>query len=153
MAGAVQHGASTLPEDAFTNFPKYGACEIHLATGFQNIVLDHPRIPPDLRESVRRWVFENCASERKASDSEQQFLYKSRKKAIGPFKRRMWDLPADVLSAVSADLEGRFGFLFDQLNIGGTTEVVSRYVKAPVVRRAAPRPVGVAAPDDADAGE
>src|SRR5207249_9201943 len=116
-------------------------------------VFDHPRIPGDLRESVRQWVVENCASERKPSDSEQQFLYKSRKKAIGPFKRKMWDLPGDVLAAISADLEARFGFLFDQLNIGGTGEVVGRYVKAPVVRHAAPRPVGVAAPDDADAGE
>jgi fructose/tagatose bisphosphate aldolase len=153
MAGAVQHGASTLPEDAFGNFPKHGACEIHLATGFQNIIFDHPRIPANLRESIRQWVVENCASERKASDSEQQFIYKSRKKAIGPFKKQMWHMPAEVLSSISADLETRFGFLFDQLKIQGTAEAVKRYVKAPLMRHAAPRPVGAAAPDDADAGE
>ncbi|MBI4421369.1 MAG: class II fructose-bisphosphate aldolase [Gemmatimonadetes bacterium] len=153
LAGAVQHGASTLPEDAFGNFPKHGACEIHLATGFQNIVFDHPKIPPDLRETVRQWIIQNCASERKASDSEQQFLYKSRKRAIGPFKRQMWDLPADALAGVAADLEARFGFLFDQLKIGGTAELVAKQVRPPVVRRSAPRPVGVAAPDDAEAGE
>ena len=153
MAGAVQHGASTLPEDAFGNFPKYGACEIHLATGFQNMVFDHPKIPARLGEAARQWVIKNCASERKASDSEQQFLYKSRKKAIGPFKRDMWHMPADVLASISADLEARFGFLFDQLNIQGTAEAVRRYVKAPVMRHSAPRPVGAAAPDDAEAGE
>ncbi len=153
MGGAVQHGASTLPEDAFTNFPKYGACEIHLATGFQNMVFDHPKIPAGLRESIRQWLIENCASERKPADSEQQFLYKSRKKAIGPFKKEMWNMPAEVLGAISADLEARFGFLFDQLGIAGTAEVVGRYVTAPAMRHAAPRPVAVAAPDDAEAGE
>jgi len=153
LGGAVQHGASTLPEGAFGNFPKHDACEIHLATGFQNMVFDHPKIPAPLREQVRAWVVENCASERKVSDSEQQFLYKSRKKAIGPFKRQMWDMPADVLAAISVDLEARFGFLFDQLKIGGTSEVVARYVRAPEMRRSGSRPVAVAAPDDAEAGE
>src|SRR6185503_14206384 len=131
---------------------KYGACEIHLATGFQNIVFDHKRIPAPLRESIRQWITENCATERKASDSEQQFLYKCRKKAIGPFKKDMWHMPAEVMSSISGDLEARFGFLFDQLNIGGTAEAVGKYVQAPVMRHAAPRPATVAAPDDAEAG-
>jgi fructose/tagatose bisphosphate aldolase len=153
MGGAVQHGASTLPEDAFTNFPKNGACEIHLATGFQNMVFDHPKIPAQLREEIRQWLIENCAAERKPADSEQQFLYKSRKKAIGPFKREMWHMSPEVLGAISADLEARFGFLFDQLNLPGTADAVGRYVTGPVMRHAVPRPVGAAAPDDAEAGE
>ena len=153
LAGAVQHGASTLPEDAFGNFPKYAACEIHLATNFQNIVFDHPALPADLRAEIRAWVIEQCANERKPSDSEEQFLYKSRKKAIGPFKAALWDLPPDIKQPVCADLEARFGFLFDQLNIADTAALVSRHVKAPVLRHAAPRPAAAAAPDDADAGE
>jgi len=153
LGGAVQHGASTLPEDAFGNFTKFGACEIHLATGFQNIVFDHPKIPAPLRDSIREWIIQNCASERKGSDSEQQFIYKTRKKAIGPFKKQMWNLPADVMASISADLEARFGFLFDQLGIAGTADAVARHVRAPVMRHSAPRPVGVAAPDDAEAGE
>jgi len=153
LAGAVQHGASTLPEDAFGNFPKYGACEIHLATNFQNMVFDHPALPADLRAELRAWVIENCANERKPSDTEEQFLYKSRKKAIGPFKAALWDLPAAIKEQVCADLEARFGFLFDQLNIRDTAGLVARYVKAPLLRHAAPRPAAEAAPDDADAGE
>ncbi|HWP36837.1 MAG TPA: class II fructose-bisphosphate aldolase [Gemmatimonadales bacterium] len=153
LAGAVQHGASTLPEDAFGNFPKYGACEIHLATNFQNIVFDHPALPADLKADLRAWVIQHCASERKASDTEEQFLYKSRKKAIGPFKAALWDLPAEVKEQVCADLERRFEFLFDQLNIGDTARLVARYVKAPELRHAAPRPAAQAAPDDAEAGE
>jgi fructose/tagatose bisphosphate aldolase len=34
MAGAVQHGASTLPSNAFGNFPRIETAEIHLATNF-----------------------------------------------------------------------------------------------------------------------
>ncbi|OLC79681.1 MAG: aldolase, partial [Gemmatimonadetes bacterium 13_1_40CM_4_69_8] len=49
LGGAVQHGASTLPPDAFGHFPKCEAIEIHLATNFQNIVFDHPRLPAALR--------------------------------------------------------------------------------------------------------
>lgn len=153
LAGAVQHGASTLPSDAFSNFPKYGACEIHLATNFQNIVFDHEALPDDLRARLQAYVYEHHGDERKAKDSDEQFVYKTRKKAIGPFKRELWDLPADVRAAIARDLEAQFGFLFDQLNVGGTAEAVARIVRAPVIRHAAPRPAAVTAPDDAEAGE
>ncbi len=42
MGGAVQHGASTLPEDAFGKFVEAEAVEVHLATNFQNYVLRAP---------------------------------------------------------------------------------------------------------------
>ena len=45
MAGCVQHGASTLPDDAFHHFPEHGTAEIHLATGFQNILYDGGGLP------------------------------------------------------------------------------------------------------------
>ena len=153
LAGAVQHGASTLPPDAFGNFPTYGACEIHLATNFQNIIFDHPALPDDLKARIRAYVTTHHADERKARDSDEQFQYKTRKKAIGPFKRELWELPADVKQPITRDLEAQFGFLFDQLNVGGTAATVARFVRAPAIRHAAPRPVAVTAPDDADAGE
>ncbi|HDS11642.1 MAG TPA: aldolase, partial [Candidatus Wirthbacteria bacterium] len=40
LGGTVQHGASTLPAGYFRQFPASEAIEIHLATGFQNIILD-----------------------------------------------------------------------------------------------------------------
>src|SRR3989442_13290364 len=48
LGGAVQHGASTLPPEAFSQFPQCEAVEIHLATNFQTIVMDHPAVPPAL---------------------------------------------------------------------------------------------------------
>ena len=153
LAGAVQHGASTLPSNAFGNFPRIETAEIHLATNFQNIVFDHPRLPGDLKERVRIWLEENAASERKSGDTQEQFYYKARKKAIGPFKRDFWSLPEDVRNAIAADLEHTFAFLFEQLNVNGTQEQVHRFIQAPMQHHAALKPVLVAAADDPDAGE
>jgi fructose/tagatose bisphosphate aldolase len=153
LAGAVQHGASTLPSNAFGNFPRIETAEIHLATNFQNIVFDHPRLPADLKERVRAWLDENAAGERKSGDTSEQFYYKARKKAIGPFKRDFWTLSEEVRTAIASDLENTFAFLFDQLNVNGTQEQVNRFIQAPMQHHAALKPVLVAAADDPDAGE
>jgi len=153
LGGAVQHGASTLPAEAFGHFPACEAIEIHLATNFQNIVFDHPRLPADLRAELNAWVKAECQDERKQGDTEQQFIYKSRKKAIGPFKRRLWDLPEGARGAIAADLERTFAFLFEQLRVADTRAVVDRHVKPPLQSHAVPRAVAVAAPDDLEAGE
>src|SRR5689334_22530452 len=92
LGGAVQHGASTLPPDAFDAFPRVGACEIHLATDFQNMVYEHPSFPADLKAQMYDWVRANATEERKPKDTEEQFIYKARKKAIGPFKKQMWTI-------------------------------------------------------------
>src|SRR5439155_1359810 len=92
-----------------------------------------------------------CKDEWKKGDTEEQFYYKSRKKAIGPFKRRLWDLPADVRTAIAADLEQTFAFLFEQLRVTDTRALTDRYVKPPLESHARPRPVAVAAPEDREA--
>ncbi|MGH9174813.1 MAG: class II fructose-bisphosphate aldolase, partial [Vicinamibacterales bacterium] len=129
LAGAVQHGASTLPPDAFDAFPRVGACEIHLATNFQNMVYDHAVFPVALRDEMYGWVREHAQEERKPKDTEEQFLYKARKKAIGPFKQRLWSLSADVRQTLGASLEEQFAFLMSKLKIKGTSALVARYVK------------------------
>src|SRR5437660_6461521 len=93
LAGSVQHGASTLPESVFNRFPESNAVEIHLATGFQNMILDAPSFPEEMKREIRDFCFANAADERKAGETDEQFVYKTRKKAIGPFKQRMWDMP------------------------------------------------------------
>ena len=153
LGGAVQHGASTLPPEAFGHFPAREAIEIHLATNFQNIVFDHPKLPADVRDEINEWVRSECKDEWKKGDTEQQFIYKSRKKAIGPFKRRLWDLPADVRAAIAGDLEDTFAFLFEQLRVTNTRGTVDRWIKPPLQSHARPRAVTVAAPDDLEAGE
>jgi hypothetical protein len=151
LAGAVQHGASTLPDTAFHNFPKRETAEIHLATNFQNMLFDH--LPTSLREEVYRWLGDNASDERKPTDSDEQFFYKTRKKALGPFKEKLWNMPADAKGRLAAAYDAKFRFLFEQLAIGGTAEMVARLVKPPVQHRVMPvdaTPAHVAAPDDAD---
>ena len=95
LAGAVQHGASTLPDEAFDRFPATGTAEVHLATGFQNIVYDSKNFPDDLRVRIYDYLKREAASEMKAGDTEEQFFYKTRKKGLGPFKKEIWELPGD----------------------------------------------------------
>lgn len=133
LAGAVQHGASTLPPDAFDAFPRVGACEIHLATDFQNMVYEHPKFPGDLKAEMYAWLREHATEERKPKDTEEQFIYKARKKAIGPFKQRMWGIDTDARRAIGQSLEERFTFLMRQLNIAGTSQSVARFVKTPTL--------------------
>ena len=81
LSGAVQHGASTLPDSAFHHFPKTETAEIHLATNFQTMLYDN--IPDDLRAEIYSWLAENAKDERKPTDTDEQFFYKTRKKRSG----------------------------------------------------------------------
>jgi fructose/tagatose bisphosphate aldolase len=133
MAGAVQHGASTLPEAAFGKFPEAEACEVHLATNFQNMLFD--RLPDDLRQEIYAWLVDTKSDMRKPSETEEQFLYKNRKRAIGPFKGRLWDLPEDFRQSVREAWERQFAFLFERLCVVRTRELVDRHVDAVPVRK------------------
>ena len=142
LAGCVQHGASTLPQEAFHHFPANSAAEIHLATGFQNILYDEPGLPVELRAEMMAWAQANCADERKDGESDSQFLYKTRKKALGPFKRQLWTLPGDAQAQIGSNLRAKFGQLFDELRIGGTRSLVDRYVTPPDLPRPLPAALG-----------
>jgi hypothetical protein len=142
LAGAVQHGASTLPEEAFGHFPANRTAEIHLATGFQNILYDDGGLPDELRAEMMAWCLANCADERKPGETDEQFLYKTRKKAIGPFKRALWTLPADAEEQIGANLRAKFGVLFDELRIADTRVLVDRFVPIPELPRPLPAGLG-----------
>ena len=146
MAGAVQHGASTLPQSAFGKFPEMETAEIHLATNFQNILYD--QIPAALREKMYEHTRQSFPEERKPSDTEEQFIYKARKKAIGAFKRELWELPEGDREKVRAALRETFEFLFRQLRVTDTQETVRRFVKTPEVRRSGPAALRIKAGAD-----
>lgn len=126
LAGAVQHGASTLPEDLFHRFPEVGTAEVHLATGFQNTLYDHPSFPGELRSEIAAWLHANAADEAKPGDSEEQFIYRTRKKALGPFKRQLWELSGK--SEILETQRDRFTSLFTQLGVAGTRDLVVKWV-------------------------
>lgn len=126
LGGAVQHGASTLPAEMFHKFPEIGTVEIHLATGFQNIIYDY--LPPALVQEAYDYLRENLKGEWKEGMTEDQFLYKTRKKAIGPFKEAWWNLDEDKKAEIGAVLQAQFEFLFEQLNIRNTLPLVTELI-------------------------
>jgi fructose/tagatose bisphosphate aldolase len=136
LAGTVQHGASTLPDELFHRFREVETAEIHLATGFQNALYEHPAFPAELQDAIRDWCFANALDERKDGQTDAQFVYTSRKKAIGPFKRQLWDLATkDEILASQGD---KIAFLYDQLGVVGGRGLVDRHVTPIEVHRPLP---------------
>ena len=138
LAGAVQHGASTLPDEAFDKFPAIRTAEIHLATGFQNIIYDSQNFPQGLRDKIYHYLKTELIGERKEDDTEEQFIYKTRKKGFGPFKRELWHLPPDTLQSLGKELEDKLSFLFHKLNVMNTADLLQRFVKPVDVSLKAP---------------
>jgi fructose/tagatose bisphosphate aldolase len=137
IGGAVQHGASTLPEEMFHKFPENNTLEVHLATGFQNMMFDSKYFPVDLKNKIYDWLKVNVASEKKEGETEEQFFYKARKKALGPFKKDIMSLPQEIKDKIAAEIEAKFDFLFKQLSAVNNRALVDKYVtlKRVIVRK------------------
>ena len=132
MGGAVQHGASTLPEDAFHKFVESEAIEVHLATNFQNMVYD--RLPAELKAEMYAYLDKKNAAERKPGVTDEQFYYKTRKNAIGPFKTQTWHLASALKAGITQDLENQFARLFKSLGVGNTRHFVDQTIKPVAVK-------------------
>jgi fructose/tagatose bisphosphate aldolase len=141
LAGTVQHGASTLPDEMFHRFRDVETAEIHLATGFQNTMYEHPAFPAELHEAIERWCFENALDERKPEQTDQQFVYTTRKKALGPFKRELWDLASS--DEILAEQARKIRFLYRELGVVGSRPMVERFIRP--VLHAQPLPASLAA--------
>ncbi len=137
LAGAVQHGASTLPAEAFHKFPECDAAEVHLATEFQNMIYESKHFPSALKLKIYDWLKVNAAAEAKAGETEEQFFYKTRKKALGPFKKEIMSLPDETRNAIAAEIENKFDFLFKQLNNSNNKDLIDKYVilKRVIIRK------------------
>jgi fructose/tagatose bisphosphate aldolase len=138
MAGAVQHGASTLPSEAFHKFAECETAEVHLATEFQNLIYENSAFPRDFKDEIYKYLRKACAAEKKPGSTDEQFIYATRKKAFGPFKRKFWELAVDVRNRIGEDLERKFAFLFERLNVRRTAELVKKAVASVAVYPPAP---------------
>lgn len=128
IGGAVQHGASTLPESAFGRFAAANAVEVHLATAFQNIVYDSDAFPADLLAEIYAHLAANHGDERKPDQTDAQFYYTTRKRGFGPFKRQLWSLPEETRAAITAELQPRFELIMRELQVAEQGELVERFV-------------------------
>ncbi len=137
IGGAVQHGASTLPEDMFHKFPENDTLEVHLATGFQNMMFDSRYFPAELKAKIYEWLKVNAASEKKEGETDEQFFYKTRKKALGPFKKDIMGLSQELRDRIAGEIEQKFDFLFKQLDAVNNRSIIDKYVvlKRVIVRK------------------
>ena len=129
IGGVVQHGASTLPDELFHKFPEVKTLEIHLATGFQNIIYDHPAFPSEFKDEIYNLLRTKFIGDKKEGQTDEQFIYKTRKKGFGPFKKKFWDLPDDVKKPIMRSLYDKFHFLFEKLGTFNTRNVVEESIK------------------------
>jgi len=60
--------------------------------------------------------------------TDEQFYYKTRKNAIGPFKRQVYGLDRAAREQISSAWEGQFAKLFDLLGAAGTRKYVEQTV-------------------------
>jgi fructose/tagatose bisphosphate aldolase len=127
MGGTVQHGASTVSEENFNQFVQNEAIEVHLATNFMTMFFDN--IPADLRKEMYAWLDANSASERKSGMTDEQFYYKARKNAVGPFKAKAYALPEADKAKLGSAWEAQFDKLFNLLGMKDTKKYVEKYVK------------------------
>ena len=56
--------------------------------------------------------------------TDEQFIYKTRKKGFGPFRPQFWSLAEKVKTEIGKELENEFHFLFKKLNAQNTTQAV-----------------------------
>jgi len=138
MSGAVQHGASTLPDEAFHRFPETETSEVHLATGFQNIIYESKALPAELKANIYEWLKTNCAADRKEGQTEEQFIYKTRKKGFGPFKKEFWGLSSEIKQAIREELGAKFDFLFKKLGADNTQLLIEKYINMQAVPKKMP---------------
>jgi len=135
ISGSVQHGASTLPDEYFKEFPKAEAIEVHLATGFQNIMMDHPKFPKELLKGMYGWLDKEKADERSKDQTDEQFHYKLRKKAWGQFKKECWQIDKEVKEEIREALEKRFEFMFKELKVVNTEEMAKKWIKGEKIHK------------------
>jgi fructose/tagatose bisphosphate aldolase len=132
LGGTVQHGASTLPEDAFGKFVEYEAIEVHLATNFMNMFYEN--IPENLRGKIYKYLKENYQTEYKPGMTDEQFYYKTRKNGLGPFKSEIISLPMQFHREMQLVWKEKFMTLFKLLGIEGTRSVVEKYISPKLVQ-------------------
>jgi hypothetical protein len=94
------------------------------------MIYESKHFPANLKTRIYEWLKINAANEAKQGETEEQFLYKTRKKALGPFKKEIMSLPQGTRDAIAAEVEGKFDFLFKQLGVVDKRGLVDRYLHA-----------------------
>jgi hypothetical protein len=85
-------------------------------------------MPEGLKKEVYRYLTDKLSGERKEGMTEEQFIYKTRKKGLGPFKEKFWNIPEENRAHIGRELEERFDLLFKKLNAIDTEGHIKKWV-------------------------
>ncbi len=137
LAGAVQHGASTLPDELFHRFPAVETAEIHLATGFQNTLYEHSAFPESLHREIEAWVLRQL---RRRAQARTRPISSS---STAPARRRSGRSSASSGSSRSKDeilaaQRRKISYLFTELRVNDSREMVERYIQPVELHRPIP---------------
>ena len=151
LAGAVQHGASTLPDSAFHNFPRTETAEIHLATNFQTMLYDQIPGRFGTRSMSGSGRTRRTSAKRRTPMSSSSTRLARRR--LGRSSGASGILTGSVKAELAAAYDDKFSFLFTQLGGWRHRDAVAKFVK-PVRQHLRSRTrawsMVAAAPDDAD---
>lgn len=98
------------------------------------MIYESKHFPADLKKKIYEWLKVNAANEAKPGETDEQFLYKTRKKAFGPFKKEIVGLPQKTRDTIADEIQDKFDFLFKQLNAVNNKESVDRYTHRGVAK-------------------
>jgi hypothetical protein len=90
--------------------------------------MEHQAFPAALRNEIYRYLDLHNADERKAGETDAQFYYKTRKKAMGAFKPELWAMEQTAHDAIFMAMEEQFTFFYDRLNAKNTRTLVDSIV-------------------------
>jgi hypothetical protein len=121
---AVRSGITPIPETLFPQFPGNNVSELHLVAPFEDLIFDHEAFPVELKKDIYRWIDSEWPGERQAGVSGEAFYRATRKRALLPFKRALWDLPQELRDQMMADVQAKVVSYFDMLRVSNTTGLV-----------------------------
>jgi len=81
-----------------------------------------------VQPSIERFLVDNFIEEWKPGKTFVQFAYSTRKKALGPMKHLFWTLPEEIRASVAEELYNQFTFLFEQLGVKDTKDLIAEYI-------------------------
>jgi len=80
------------------------------------MIYDSKHMPGALKDQIYQYIKTDLISEKKDSDTEEQFIYKTRKKGFGPLKKN-YGVCERCVAGYRPRTENQFSFLFKKLNV------------------------------------
>ncbi|MDD2680273.1 MAG: phosphoglycerate kinase [Candidatus Omnitrophica bacterium] len=146
LAGVVQHGASTLPEQYFIIFAgnpapegtqidetllntqgksyleQHPVAEVHLATAYQDTILEHSEFPAELGNEIKNFILQKYPV-KEGQDPNKVFV-DNRKNAWGPYKLFVWNLPESIKTPIRRSLKTQFDTVFRNMGMAKASSAV-----------------------------